>query len=150
LGNALREEVRLFDGPCPLGELRAGLQAGFRYADLHESLDVAEGSVVLPGGATDFNGKPVPVGRILVLSDGFDTRNQFFGGQVGARAEFVRGPFFLDVLGKLAVGDSHEVIDVTGNTAEFRSARSLIPSPFPVAVGVPATAQGGLLATSTN
>jgi hypothetical protein len=150
LSNVWRGESLRLDVPCPYGELRADLLAGFRYADLHEGLDVAQGSVVLPQGATEFAGQPVPVGRILVLQDGFDTRNQFFGVQAGGRAEFTRGPFFLDLLGKLAVGDSHEVIDVRGTSMEFHSARSFIPSPFPVAVGVPLTAQGGFLATSTN
>jgi hypothetical protein len=150
LSNFSRGEVRLGDNPCPFGELRTDLLAGFRYADLHEGLNVAQGSVVLPRGATDFNGRPVPVGRILVLSDDFHTRNQFYGVQAGAQAEFVRGRFFLDVLGKLALGNSHEVVEVSGNTMVFHSVRMPGCGPFPVAVGCPASAEGGFLATSTN
>jgi hypothetical protein len=149
LSNYVHQEIHLGDDACPLGDLRLDLLAGFRHADLLEGLDVAQGSVVLPGGSTDFEGKPVPVGRILVISDGFGARSQFFGGQVGGRAEFVRGCFFLDVLAKVALGDSHEIVQVSGNTL---LAHSAVPPncSLPVAVGCPLFAPGGFLATSTN
>jgi hypothetical protein len=132
--NVFREELGW--GRPAFGDLKVDLLAGFRYADLHEDLEITLGSVVLPGGVTEFNGQPVPVGSILVLSDGFNTRNQFYGGQIGARAEFARGPWFLDLLGKVALGDSHQAVDIRGTSTQTTTTST--------------TVVGGFLATSTN
>jgi hypothetical protein len=42
----------------------------------------------------------------IILGDRFYTINMFFGCQVGAEAEFHQGNLFVDVSGKLALGDS--------------------------------------------
>ena len=78
-------------------------------------------------------------GDAEIIHDSFGVRSQFFGGQVGARSEFDYGPLYAELLGKVAVGDSHETVRVNGNT-------TLIPA----ATGVPVVAPGGLLATATN
>jgi hypothetical protein len=150
LGNAIKTQVRLGSNPDPIGDFRADWLAGFRYLDLDENLEVSEGSLVLHGGITDFNGKPVGPGHLLIIQDGFSARNQFYGGQVGVQGEFTRCCFFVDFLGKLALGATREMFEVSGNTVltgglerEPGRPRHLIPVP-------PMEAEGGFLATSTN
>lgn len=112
--------------------------AGFRYADLTEDLGILQASTILPGGISFFNGTPVLTPSTVTLLDQFNTRNQFYGGQVGLDAAVHRGRFSLDVLGKVALGSTHEVVSVNGNTT--------VSGP-----GIAtATAAGGLLALSSN
>src|SRR5262249_14635228 len=68
----------------------------------------------------------------------FSTRNQFYGGQIGTRAEVCRGPMFVDFSGKVAFGSTHQVVSIDGNT-------SLIESGV-----VTGTVPGGALALRTN
>jgi hypothetical protein len=111
------------------------LLGGLRYLQLDEGLDSTETSHVnpsLPGGAPLFGGSTITV------IDQFDTHNYFYGAQVGARAEFSRGCVFVDVLAKVALGATHEVVDIQGATA--------ITSPTGTTVVTPA----GLLALESN
>ena len=104
---------------------------GFRYVQLNEGLDVTENLHVLPG-------VPGIGGDSFVVSDQFGTGNYFYGAQFGARAEFRRGLWFLDVSGTIALGETQETADVNGRT-------SITPP------GGPTTnAAGGLLALPTN
>jgi len=144
LTNTYKTVVRWGDQPLPLGDLRVDLLGGFRYASLTESLSINQTSAVLAGGAADFAGATVLAPDVLGINDGFQTRSQFYGGQVGARAEFARGPFYLDVLAKAALGDSHESVRVTGNSTLQPVGPDGLPS------GPRLTAPGGLLATATN
>jgi hypothetical protein len=110
---------------------RVDLLGGFRYVDLEEGLGVGEDLMVLPtvpgiGG-----------GRVTVL-DQFDARNRFYGGQLGARGEARRGPWFVNVQGLIALGDTHEVVTINGATA-------LIP-----VAGTPTVSANGLLTQPTN
>ncbi len=105
--------------------------AGFRYLQLDESLDILEAIQALPTAPAFANDR-------IFVNDHFATKNQFYGGQVGLDAEVRRGRWFLDVLGKVALGDTHQVIDISGNQV-------IIPPTGPVQ-----TFQGGLLALSSN
>jgi hypothetical protein len=58
--------------------------------------------------------------------DTFRTRNQFYGGQLGVRGEYSFGKLFVGATGKVALGDTHEVVEVTG-------AASLVVPGSPVA-----------------
>jgi hypothetical protein len=60
----------------------------------------------------------VPSG-VLQLSDLFETRNQFYGGQIGVEAEFLRGCWSVDLRGKLALGVMHQQADVFGSADLF-------------------------------
>jgi hypothetical protein len=133
-----RSTIRIGDSAFPLGDLRVDALGGFRYLSLSERLELTQPSQVLPGGAALFLGNAVNVGDILVIQDAFGVRNQFFGGQVGLRTEFDRGPCYVECTGKVGVGDSHEAISINGAT-------TLAP-----ATGSGTVAVGGLLATSTN
>jgi hypothetical protein len=106
--------------------LRIDLLAGFRYLDLLEKLDVTQVSNL---GLTS--------GAAFTVADSFDTRNQFYGGQVGSRAVLTRGRLSLALTSKLALGFTHEVVDRVGATS------SNLPG---VTAGVP----GGLLVQASN
>jgi hypothetical protein len=110
---------------------RVDLLAGFRYLELTEGLGITENLTVNPS-------VPVTGGTAFRISDQFDTRNRFYGGQVGARAEFWSGNLFVNVRGLVALGGTDQVVAVAGST--------VIAPPGQV----PTVANGGLLAQPTN
>lgn len=110
---------------------RVDLLAGFRYLELREGLGIAENVLVNPG-------VPTIGGSDLIVADQFDTRNRFYGGVIGTRAEYRRGNVFVDLVGSVALGSTHEEIDIQGSTA--------ITPPG----GAPLALPGGLLALPTN
>src|SRR5262249_15523874 len=109
--------------------------AGFRYLDLYENLNIAQTSTFLPGPAPTPPPGTVPTpGTVQAIADRFTTRNQPSLGQVGAQLEWSRGPFFVDLLGKVGMGPNHERVRNLGSTI------TMVP-------GGPTTfAQGGVLA----
>jgi hypothetical protein len=84
--------------------------AGFRYLDLTEGLHISEDIITSPTQSV------FPNSRVQV-SDRFDTHNQFYGGQVGMDGEIYRGRFFLGLRGKVALGDTHETLNINGSQA---------------------------------
>jgi hypothetical protein len=104
--------------------------SGFRYLELHEGLGIAEDIQVLPG-------VPIIGGDRFLLNDQFDTNNHFYGWQLGARGEYRRGPWFVGACGKVALGESHETVTISGSTTIITPAGTTV-------------AQGGLLALPTN
>jgi hypothetical protein len=79
--------------------------AGFRYLDLSENFDLSD---TLVGQSGPF------VGQSGTVSDHFGTTNQFFGAAVGLRGGTSWGPVSLSVTGRIAVGPSYEVLNVSG------------------------------------
>ena len=77
---------------------------GLRYVDLRETLHIDTSSAAL---------NAIP-NNILIQSDQFRTRNQFYGGQVGGRLNWQGERFALDLTGKLALGGTHQSIDIQG------------------------------------
>jgi len=121
------------------------LIGGFRYLDLHESLNITEAStetaVAAPGGYTSTLGGAATAsgGTSFLVADRFATRNQFYGGQVGASGEF----FLADRLSlggsaKVGLGWTHEVVEAAGVTTRTSPDGTVLQS------------QGGLLAVSSN
>jgi Putative beta barrel porin-7 (BBP7) len=111
------------------------LLGGFRYLELDEGLGINEITRVnsaLPAGSPLFGGSTIST------SDQFDTHNYFYGAQIGAQGELCWGRMFVDVLGKVALGVTHEVVDIHGATA--------ITSPAGTTVVTPA----GFLALGSN
>ncbi|HEX3148430.1 MAG TPA: BBP7 family outer membrane beta-barrel protein [Gemmataceae bacterium] len=94
------------------GSTEVTLLAGFRYADMSESLQIQSSS------------------RDLVLLtqnealDQFDTANQFYGGQVGARINQELGRWSLGATAKLAVGETFQTINVSGVTRQSAPANT--------------------------
>jgi hypothetical protein len=108
--------------------------AGFRYLNLREDLVITENVTNLATAMP-----PNQPNVHATIFDEFATRNQFYGGQVGLDAVFARGPWSLDVLGKLALGDTHQDININGS--------QLVTNP---ATGVTTPFVGGLLALRSN
>jgi hypothetical protein len=107
--------------------LEVNLLGGFRYADLAEHL-------VLKNPTTD-----LIFINTTTLTDYFGTRNQFYGGQLGARVSARRDRWMFDVTGKVALGDTHQVVNVNGSINQTG------PGAF-----APGTFPGGLYAQPTN
>ena len=55
---------------------------------------------------------------VLTQNDHFGTRNQFYGGQVGAKLNLEAGGFSLDVTAKLAAGVTHQTVDIQGSSTQ--------------------------------
>jgi hypothetical protein len=89
------------------GTQRVGIDllGGLRYLTLEEDLAIGL-AAGLPAAAAD-----VPPTTIL-FSDSTRTRNQFFGGQLGSQVEVRWGRLTTNLLGKVAVGNMHQVTDV--------------------------------------
>ncbi|HZZ79565.1 MAG TPA: BBP7 family outer membrane beta-barrel protein [Gemmataceae bacterium] len=98
--------------------LEFSVLAGFRYLELQETLSIrSDSESLLDGTLTSFR-------------DTFSTHNYFYGGQVGARLGWRRDRLSFDITGKLAVGGTHEVLNVQGNTAQFPG-NSFVPNVYP-------------------
>jgi hypothetical protein len=81
---------------------------------------------------------PVFAGETILVNDDFNTRNQFYGGQIGARLGWTRNRWSVDWLAKVALGDTHQVVNAQGN--------QLITTP----AGATSFFNGGLLALNSN
>jgi hypothetical protein len=115
-----------------------GFLAGARYLNLEESLVMDQSTSLLPGGVGFFNGLTVRAPSTFGITDDFETRNNFWGGQIGAQVVFHYGPLSLTALGKVALGTMHEVVRISGSTT--------LTQPLLGSQTVP----GGLLALATN
>jgi hypothetical protein len=82
---------------------------------------------LLPLGTASFTG-----------TDNFSTRNQFFGAQLGVKAEKQIGQFDGSVVAKVALGDNYETVSINGNS---------VVSGFGLTPGV---TSGGIFAQATN
>jgi hypothetical protein len=113
---------------------RVDLIAGFRYLGLNEDLGITENLTTLDTAPSP----PFVPGETITVFDGFGTRNSFYGGQIGARGEWCRGRWFVNVLGKVALGDTHQEVRINGTTDFTDPGVALVRQ------------QGGMLALPTN
>jgi hypothetical protein len=126
-----------------IGVVYGGCQAnfdilgGFRYLDLNDDFRMVKDSTLLGAGQSALNGILVLPPASNSVTDRFVARSQFFGGQLGGQAEFRCGCIFLDLIGKVALGNSHEVITISGSTSVTQA-------------GGTTTVPGGLLAVASN
>src|SRR5262249_25398852 len=104
---------------------RVDVLVGGRYLDLNESLGVQE-------SVQEFSG------TLASVADRFGTRNQFGGPQAGLSAQFQRGQLFLDLFGKISLGETRQVVQIAGSQVVTN------PGMMPMAF------TGGLLALATN
>lgn len=111
---------------------RLDLIAGYRYLRLKDDLSIVED--LTSTGPVD----SLPVGTRFQVLDRFRTENHFHGGRLGLAAELFRGRYFVDVTGSVALGVTHEVVEISGAT--------VITAPG----GAPMTRAGGLLALPSN
>jgi hypothetical protein len=108
-----------------------------RYLELDDVLDIRQNVTLLSSGVAGYEGSTLNPGSSLSIADHFGARNEFIGGQVGARAGYQQGRVGVDATVRLALGENHEGLDVIGNTTLGR------PGAGPVA-------PGGLLALASN
>ena len=76
---------------------------GFRYLNLQESLNIYSTENALNFGSG-------------TASDHFGTRNQFYSGELGLKAEGHANQFFALIEGKVALGFNHEIVNIQGIT----------------------------------
>jgi hypothetical protein len=117
---------------------RLGLLAGVRYLELQEGLHITEDEISQTTSTATT--PPLMPGTPIMTTDRFDTRNQFFGGQLGLVGEYHKGPWYVEVRAKVALGETHQVLDINGS--QFIAG---VPQISP-----PSMANGGLLALSSN
>jgi hypothetical protein len=118
------------------GENRVTLLAGLRYLSLREDLQVFSESVsTVPQSMPPAPPNPL-TGAFFFIDDRFSTTNDFYGGQLGLSTEWHYRRLVFSLLGKVALGDMHEVSQIAGETS----------TNYPVLRNVPA----GLLALSSN
>ena len=113
-------------GRCESSEFT--LIAGARYLRLAESLNFETDSTnpFLDTATTTF--------------DGFGTRNEFYGGQLGGRLGIRNDCFFFDMTGKVALGQTYQTLNVAGGSETFMAS-----------TGVPTgTTPGGIFTNTTN
>ncbi|HVS39783.1 MAG TPA: BBP7 family outer membrane beta-barrel protein [Gemmataceae bacterium] len=113
---------------------RTELLLGFRTVQFDESLDVAGSSIALPGVTATFNGNPNALS--FGYQDSFWVHDRFYGPQIGFDSESTYRGFFLNVIGKFAVGTMDQTVHIAGVT------NFLAPAAFNV--------PGGVLAQRSN
>ena len=116
------------------------LLAGGRYLNLDQQLEMID-TATPQGTAT------VPFAGLLAISnpnmvrvtDSFQTRNQFLGGQLGLRSKVDVGKFEVGLGGKIAFGATRQTLTINGQSEGLASnGQLLIMTP------------GGLLANNSN
>src|SRR5262249_16497946 len=110
---------------------RVDLLVGPRFYRLREDLNIREDLRVAPG-------VPVLGGSRINILDPCETETLFYGGFVGGRAEFWRDRVFVNVTGGVALGSTHQIVRIDGNT--------VITPP----TGAVVNRAGGLLTQPTN
>lgn len=111
---------------CPMPTMgRVDLVVGYRYLRLEDNLTIVERSSLNPGG--DFD-----------IFDGFHAENTFNGFDFGMLLAHQRGCWSVEVLSKIALGNTRSEVDIRGNTV-------ITP-----AGGAAQQFQGGILAQRTN
>lgn len=127
LGAELNGTMRLASGRT----WRVDALAGFRYLRLRESFVFTTDSPNLPPRQVD----------VYQTTDQFDATNNFFGGQLGARARGDWGPWFASGVVKVALGAMAQTVEIEGTllTNDFNG--------FGTPIAYPG---GGYFATPTN
>jgi hypothetical protein len=96
---------------CDGSSLRIEPFVGARFLDLSEALTMVEQITVIANNPNPFD---IPGTRVTV-TDAFATQNQFYGGQVGTNVELRNGRWFADLRGSIALGMTHESLEITGS-----------------------------------
>jgi hypothetical protein len=130
-------DVNVLKCLCSTCTGRTAVFAGYRYLNLRENLTITENITVIGSGGgrialTD------PIGTQVVVVDHFGTHNTFNGGQIGALYERSWGRWFLGARGSVALGDTHQILDISG--FQLRERPGAAPMSF----------LGGLLAAGPN
>src|SRR5262249_52479437 len=95
---------------------RADVLAGFRYLGQKEELRFSLSSTLLARDVGFFQGAPVPPPDILSYRDFVETNDQFYGGQIGIRADYHWGRWRVDAASKIGCGLTSDDVSITGHT----------------------------------
>ena len=112
--------------------------AGYRQLSLNEGLLMQDSLAALQPGFLTFAGGPADPPASIADFDSFNTSNNFYGPQVGSRVNWSVNRWNFNLLGKLAMGVSQQVVTINGGSALFT------PGAAPVATS------GGILAQNSN
>jgi hypothetical protein len=118
--------------------LRVEAFLGYRQLNLNESLVIQDNIAALQPGFLTFDGGPADPPTSLADFDSFITSSNFYGAQVGTRVNWNVNRWNINLLGKLAMGVSQQLVTINGATTLYT------PGAAPV------TTAGGILAQSTN
>jgi hypothetical protein len=148
-------EANLFAHSIRTADRSIDLFIGFRSLELDENLRINQTVTPTQDGNITFQYPTVGQGvsnylnvmanSPVYITDFFGTRNQFYGGQVGGRFLWDRGPFSLELLGKVAVGVTHQEVTINGSTTA-----SAVDNPNGGAPLTNLTTQGGTFALQNN
>lgn len=119
-----------------------GLQflGGVRYLDFHQQLDLQDNSTPLGTATVPFAGVlAITNPNIVRVTDYYQTRNQFFGGQLGMRGKVNLRRLELGAGAKVALGGTHQNLTIRGTSEALTSSGQLV-----------VLAPGGLLANASN
>jgi hypothetical protein len=125
--NAYRQDGLTFDG-----------LAGFRYLNLEERLGLRRSATTLPGANRFFLGAQAPGTSTANIADEFDTQDQFFGGELGARVDYTWNKLTATALAKAALGGNLDIVNIHGTTTLIQPGLATVTVP------------GGLLAGASN
>jgi hypothetical protein len=81
---------------------------GWRYFQVNEWLRLEQGQY-----------RYSPFGSVAQTTEQFDAHNRFNGGQLGLHADARRGVVFCEMTGKIAFGQTYEVVKADGVTRLF-------------------------------
>ena len=107
---------------------RLDLVGGYRFLRYQDGVQISDSSTT--------SGGVLPVTTFTSI-DTFNADNQFHAGEIGLNAAYYRNRWSLDVLGKIALGNNHQVVNINGTNSV-------------TALGTTITSVGGLLAQPTN
>ena len=82
---------------------------GVRWAQLNEGISITE-------DLTATAQSPDPAGTTFDINDSFSSSNEFFGGEVGFIVDWERRRWSLELLSKLAIGNTRQRADFRGVT----------------------------------
>jgi hypothetical protein len=88
---------------------RLDFLAGYRYLRLREGLEISETE-------TSTNPASPAFGIPFVINEGFNTRNEFNGGELGLIGEFQRNCWIVRGYAKVALGSTERTVDIHGTT----------------------------------
>ena len=112
--------------PCSVSGYRMDLFVGYRYMELTDDLVINETLSTIDTTPTFFS-----------LRDSFSSNNDFHGVDIGMLWEGYRGPWSLELIGRVALGNSSQQVTIDGTTTTSSG-------------GISATDPGALLALESN
>lgn len=100
---------------CDNGVIQIDVLLGYKYAELRESLNIAE-IYSIPGSQFNNLVGGTPPGFTTSILDNFAADNRFNGGVVGFRSRLNYSSFSLITDGRVALGNNREIYNVTGTS----------------------------------